>query len=428
MHRSGVAPYDFQMNERALDLDVRDPLARFAEEFIKPLGQIYLDGNSLGLLCRAAEVTLDRAIDAWRSRAIMGWTDGPEPWFEMSRAAATRLAPILGAEPEDVMVGQSTTVNLHQLLSTFHTPDRRVVIDESSFPSDRYAVESHLRMRGQDPAHDLLVIPRRNELILAEDVHAALEGAVSVAILPSVDYRSGQLLEMANLTRQALDRGTHILWDCSHSAGVVDHRFTQDRVELAFGCTYKYLNGGPGSPGWLYVNRQLQDRLPGMAGWFGSDPSRQFEMAVTFHPAADAGRFLIGTPHILSLAPLLGALDVVNRAGMASIRKKSLELTRFLRVQVEERLTRLAVQVVTPRLDDARGGHLTLKHSEASKLSRALRSRGVIPDFRPPDLLRLAPSPLYTSFQECLQAVEILEEILTTRAHEQLPETDAAVT
>jgi kynureninase len=180
--------------------------------------------------------------------------------------------------------------------------------------------------------------------------------------------------------------------------------------------------------GWAYVQPFFREAEPGLAGWFGCDPARQFEMAAEFHAAADAGRFLIGTPHILSLAPLIGSLDLINRAGVAALREKSLALTRAMQGQIEGRLGRFGVRVVTPPDDDRRGGHLTIGHPAAGKLSRALRARGVIPDFRPPDFLRLCPAPLYTSFAECARAVEILEEILVTNAHDQLPDRDGVVT
>jgi kynureninase len=249
-----------------------------------------------------------------------------------------------------------------------------------------------------------------------------------VAVLPSVLYRSGQLLDMPHVTRRARERSVLIAWDCSHSAGVVPHQFLTDDIDLAFGCTYKYLNGGPGAVGYLYVHPRWRDHGPGLAGWFGCDPARQFAMEPTFHPAADAGRFLLGTPHVLSLAPLIGSLELIVRAGVTALRRKSLMLTAYLRQEVEERLTAYGVQLVTPRADNCRGGHVTLAHPESGRLSRALRARGVIPDYRPPDLLRLAPAPLYTSFAECRGAIDILEDILASRSYESLAQSEQPVT
>lgn len=413
---------------RAAELDAADELAGFAGEFEKPSGTVYMDGNSLGLLGRPAAESLRLAVEAWRSLAIRGWTDGPEPWFDLSRKVAGLLAPLVGAEPTDAMVGQSTTVNLHQLLATFYEPPGRILIDGTHFPTDRYAVESHLRLRGLDPTISLVVVESGADRLLDEAaVIAALDG-VRFAVLPSVVYTTGQLLDMAAVTKAARARGVLVVWDCSHSVGVIPHTFGRDGIDLAFGCTYKYLNGGPGSPGWLYVHERLRDRRPGLAGWFGCDPATQFAMSAEFHPAADAGRFQMGTPHVLSLAPLVGALGLIGNAGVRRLWLKSLAQTAFLRGQAESRLARFGVGCVTPREDRRRGGHISLTHPAAGKLSRALRDRGVIPDFRPPDILRLAPSPLYTTFAECEQAIAVLEAILANDLHEQLPDADAPVT
>jgi kynureninase len=370
----------------------------------------------------------------WRDLAIRGWTEGPEPWFGLSRRVAGLLAPLLGAEPDDVMVGQSTTVNLHQLLATFHNPivryfRSRILIDSTAFPSDRYAVESYLRLQRRDPRTDLVVVRPDSRGVLSEEVILrAMDSMVGFAVLPAVVYTTGQLLDLPSLTRAALDRGVLIAWDCSHSAGVVPHHFRLDAIDLAFGCTYKWLNGGPGSVGWLYQNPTLGRCTPGLAGWFGTEPARQFEMAAEFNPAADAGRYLMGTPHVLSLAPLVGSLELIAEAGVPAIREKSLRQTAFLRELIEDRLARFGVRVITPREDHRRGGHLTLAHPDAGKLSRALRARGVIPDFRPPDMLRLAPAPLYTSYAECETAVDVLDDLLRTRSYLDLPDRDDAVT
>ena len=203
-------------------LDAVDPLARFAGQFARPPGVVYLDGNSLGLLCRPAEESLRTAIESWRELAIRGWTEGPEPWFGLSRKIAGLLAPLLGAEPADVMVGQTTTVNLHQLLATFYdaTGERPgILIDGTAFPTDRYAVESHLRLRGRDPGADQVVVDPSPDWLFDEGrLTAAMTGPVGFAVLPTVVYTTGQLLDMPRLAAEARDRGVMIGWDCSHSA------------------------------------------------------------------------------------------------------------------------------------------------------------------------------------------------------------------
>ncbi len=417
------------------ELDAADELAGFAAEFAKPPG-VYLDGNSLGLMGRAAESSLREAVEAWRALAIGGWTNGPAPWFGLARQASARLAPIIGCEPDDVIVGNSTTGNLHQLLATFAgalCPD--IIIDGTHFPSDRYAVESHIRSTGRQPSEVLSVVePGADRLLDDGRIIAAMGGArlrggaTGFAVLPSVVYTTGQLLDLPGVTEAARGSNFLVAWDCSHSAGVVPHRLRAGGIDLAFGCGYKYLNGGPGAAAWLYVHPTLRDRLPGLAGWFGCDPARQFEMGAAFHPAPDAGRFQIGTPHVFSLAPLLGALGTVSDAGIGRIRAKSTAQTRFLMDAADARLSRFGVGTVTPRDPARRGGHVALTHPDAAKLSRALRMRGVVPDFRPPDILRLAPSPLYTSFAECEAAIDVLEQILADGSHLELPDADDPVT
>lgn len=400
-------------------LDSHDPLADMALRFRNPLHTIYLDGNSLGLLSDKAEAAVLDALKSWKELAIQGWTEGPHPWFHLSREVASLLAPLVGATASSVAVGESVTVNLHQLLASFFQPEQGrdcILIDDLAFPTDRYVVESQLRLRGLDPANHLKIFGSDDGQTLDEEklIQALSEPRIAVAVLPSVLYRSGQLLNMAAITQAARKAGVIILWDCSHSVGVVPHYFERDGIELVVGCTYKYLNGGPGALAFLYVHPERVSQQPGLAGWFGSDPSKQFAMEPNFQPADDAGRFLLGTPHILSLSPLLGSLKIIRQARIEVIREKSLALTMFLRDRVEAQLTRYGVTIVTPVEDDKRGGHVTLRHPHASRLSVALRQRGVVPDHRPPDLLRLAPSPLYTSFSECGRAVDILEELLCT--------------
>lgn len=392
---------------------------------------IYLDGNSLGPVCDPAEAALQTAVEAWKDRAILGWTAGEQPWFEMSWAVAAKLAPLIGANLESVAVGQSTTINLHQLLASFYDPAIRskILIDATSFPTDRYAVASHLTLRGRDPKADLLVVPSYDGLTMSEEqILAAMNPDVGFAVLPAVVYTSGQLLDVPYVTKEARKKGVLVAWDCSHSAGIIPHRFLDDDVDLAFGCGYKYLNGGPGAAAWLYVHPRHAAVGPGLAGWFGSDPARQFDMADTFTPAADAGRFLTGTPHVLSLAPLLGSLDLITEAGIGTIREESLGLTAYMRTRVEEKLVHYDVRVVTPREDARRGGHVTLAHPDAGKLSTALRARNVIPDFRPPNLLRLCPNPLYNTADECDRAVAVIEALLESRKYETAAARATAVT
>lgn len=412
-------------NINSISEEARDHSDMLAEKslcFRKPPHTIYLDGNSLGLISQEAEEAIHDTIKDWRQLAIQGWTEGAHPWFHLSREVASLLAPLMGSTATSVAVGESVTVNLHQLLASFFEPGQGrdcILIDDLAFPTDRYVVESQLRLRGLDVAEHLKVFCSADGQTLDEEklIQSLADPRIAMAVLPSVLYRSGQLLNLAAITQAARQAGVIILWDCSHSVGVVPHHFERDGIELAVGCTYKYLNGGPGAVAFLYVHPDRLHQRPGLAGWFGSDPAKQFAMQPTFYPAQDAGRFLLGTPHILSMVPLLGSLQVIRAVGIEAIREKSLKLTTFLREQVQAQLSSYGVTIVTPVEDERRGGHLTLRHPQAVKLSLALRQRGVIPDYRPPDLLRLAPAPLYTSISECAHAVEILETLLRTGSY-----------
>ncbi|MBC8138151.1 MAG: kynureninase [Fibrella sp.] len=404
-------------------LDAADPLRSFRERFYRRAGEIYLDGNSLGLLSRDAESSVLRVLDEWKTLGIEGWTAADPPWFSFSETLANSVAPLIGADAGEVIVTGSTTVNLHQLLATFYDPaavKSRILADELNFPSDIFALQSHLRLRGLNPGEHLVRVPSRDGRTLEEDdiIAAMTEGNVQMAVLPSVVYTSGQLLDMKRITQAARDRDILIGWDCSHSIGAVPHALSEWGVDFAFWCHYKYLNAGPGSVGGLYLNRRHFGKSPGLAGWFGSRKDKQFAMEHTLIPADDAGAMQIGTPHLLSLAPLEGTLRIHHEAGMDRLRAKSLALTAFLRELTEAELVPLGVGVATPPEPERRGGHLALIHPEAARISRALRRAGVVPDFRPPDIVRLAPVPLYTSFADCVEAVRRLEVILEARTYE----------
>ncbi|MFN3651574.1 MAG: kynureninase [Armatimonadota bacterium] len=405
--------------------DRNDPLAVFRERFCVPPETIYLDGNSLGLLAREAETSLRRVMDEWRALAVDGWTEAGPPWFGLAERLAEEMAPLVGAEPGEVAVTGSTTGNLHQLLATLYRPAgarRKILIDALAFPSDVYAVESHLRLRGLDPAEALVKVPSRDGLTLDEgEILDHLTSEVQTAVLPSVLFTSGQLLDLPRLAAAARERGVLLGLDCSHSAGVVPHRLHEWGVDFAFWCGYKYLNGGPGAAAALFLHRRYHGRAPGLAGWWGSDKSRQFDMASTFTPAADAGALQIGTPHLLSLAPLEGALRITREAGLERIREKSLRLTAYLIALADAHLSELGFRLATPREEARRGGHVALRHPEAARICKALKAARIVPDFRPPNLVRLAPVPLYNSFQECRAAVLALERIVRERRYEAFP-------
>jgi kynureninase len=403
--------------------DARDPLAPFRSRFYRRPGVIYLDGNSLGLASRDAEAAILAAVEDWKRYGIDGWLGGDRPWFTVGEELGAMQAGLVGARPGEVMLTGATTVNLHALLATFYQPSGRrtkIVADSLSFPSDLYALASQIRLRGLDPAEHLVLVPPRNGAILDEaDIVAALGDDTALLLAPTVLYRSGQLLDVARLTRAAHERGVIVGLDGSHSVGVVPHRFHDDAVDWAVWCTYKYLNSGPGAVASLFVHERHHGTVPALAGWWGSDKDRQFDMAVDFTPAGNAGAWQISTPSILGAAPLYGSLKIVAEAGLDRIRAKSLDLTSWLIELVDAWLSDgpYGFGVGTPREPARRGGHIALEHPEGVQICKALKTRGIIPDFRPPNVIRVAPSPLYTTYDDVWQLVQALREIVEAGEH-----------
>jgi len=422
-------------SEFAAERDAADPLAEFRDRFSVP-DELYLDGNSLGPISDAAVAAVDRTIDAWREMGIRGWTDADPPWFWQGERLGDRLAPFVGAAPEEVVVANQTTVNIHTLIGTFldhrevrpaaedggEGPERPpgVLVNELDFPTDHYAIRAQLRSRGYDPDEHLhLVESRDGRTVEAEDVVAAMDAHdVGIVFMPSVLYRSGQLLDVERITEAAAERGILAGFDLAHSVGVVSHDLADHGVDFATWCSYKYLSAGPGAVAGLYVNGAHFGLRPALAGWWGNEKSSQFEMNLTYTPADSAGAWQIGTVHVLSAAPLAGSLEILEAAGLERVREKSLDLTGYLAYLVERRLSEYGYDVGTPTDPDRRGGHVAVEHPEAARISEALRDRGVIVDYRPPNVIRVCPHPLYTSYREVRSAIDHLANVVETGAYQ----------
>ncbi|MFN8636905.1 MAG: kynureninase [Chloroflexota bacterium] len=408
----------------AAERDARDPLAAFQARFYRRPGVVYLDGNSLGLASHDAEAAILSAIEDWKRFGIDGWLSGERPWFTVGEELGAMQAELVGARPGEVVLAGSTTVNLHALISTFYQPSGRrtkIVADALNFPSDLYALASQIRLKGLDPAEQLVLVPPRDggTILDEEDLIAAMGEDTALVVAPSVLYRSGQLLDIPRLTEAAHACGALIGVDGSHSVGAVPHHLHDWGVDWAVWCTYKYLNGGPGSVASLFVHERHHGTRPALAGWWGSDKARQFDMAVQFTPAGDAGAWQIGTPSILGSASLYGSLKIHREAGLERIRAKSLELTGWLISLVDRYLTDApyGFRIGTPREPARRGGHIALEHPEGVQLCKALKERGIVPDFRPPNVIRVAPVALYTTFDGIWQLVAALREIVETGEH-----------
>lgn len=382
------------------------------DAFLLPRG-IYLDGNSLGPLTYAAQAATERRLKQWQHLAVNGW----EEWFELSERLSPALARLVGAHPEEVIATGSVTTNLHALLATFYRPegDRRNLLATSlDFPSDLYALAAWAERLGGE----LKLIPSRDGHTLHEDdIAAAFTPDIALAVLPTVLYRSGQLLNVEGTTRQAQGAGALIGWDAAHSVGALPHSFHDVGVDFAVWCSYKYLNAGPGAPGGLFVHERHFGRTPGLPGWWGHDKATQFEMAPNFRQAVGAGAYQISTPSVIALGGLEGALALFEEVSIEAVRQRSLALTSYLIALADEHLPECTLR--TPRDPGSRGGHVVLEHPEAQSLSFALRARQIIPDYRAPNLLRLAPVALYNTEAELDETVRVLRDLLSSGDYRQ---------
>ncbi|WP_090237918.1 kynureninase [Lentibacillus halodurans] len=400
----------------AASLDQQDDLANFRNEFYLPKNTIYLDGNSLGLLSKRAENKINDMVESWKHHAIDGWTEGSQPWYYLSEKLGAMSAPLIGAKPEEVMITGSTTINLHQITASFYKPEgkrTKILADTLNFPSDIYALKSQLKLKGYDPDEHLVQVKSKDGHTLStQDIVEAMTDETAFIVLPGVLYRSGQVLDMQTLTREAHKRDIPIGFDLCHSIGSIPHQLSEWGVDFAFWCTYKHLNAGPGSVAGLYVNEKHLCHEPGLAGWFSSAKDKQFDMEHTLTPAQDAGAYQIGTPHLLSAAPLLGSLEMFQEAGIEKIRKKSLQLTQYFMELIESELTGFGFTIANPRDTAMRGGHVYLEHPDAARICKALKADGVIPDFRKPNGIRLAPVALYNTFTEVWETIQILKTIM----------------
>jgi kynureninase len=407
----------------ALKLDSEDPLAEYRHSFNIPHGAIYVDGNSLGLLSKESEASLMRVLSEWKTLGIRGWLDAKQPWFYLAETLGAMCAELVGAEPVEVVATGTTTVNIHQLVNTFYEPNgkKKILADSLTFPTDIYALRSVVRLRGLNPSQDLVLVSSKDGRFLEEDdIIDMMDEDVALVFLPSVLYRSGQLLDMKRLAKEAHKRGVPIGFDCSHSVGVIPHRLDEWEVDFALWCSYKYLNGGPGGTAFLYLNKKHFNRKPSLAGWFGYVKERQFDLSINFEHSKSAGGWQISSPAILSSAPIEGSIEIILKAGIEAIRKKSLKLTSYLIYLIDETLSGKPYDfsVGTPREAERRGGHVAVEHEEGMRISEALRARSVVSDFRPPNVIRIAPAPLYNTYHEVWRLAQHLKAIVDKKEYE----------
>ena len=392
------------MDARKRDRD--DPLAAKRDAFVLPDGVIYLDGNSLGPLPRNAADQISRTMtEDWGEGLIRSWNDAG--WVDLPRAIGAKIAPLIGASPHNVVMADSTSVNLFKVLSAacaLQQGRSKIVTERQNFPTDNYIAEGVIAQLNQ--GHEI------HYTDTTENLMAALNDDVAVVYLTHINYRNGRMLDMAALTKAAHAHGALIIWDLAHSTGAVPLSLAEAGVDFAVGCTYKYLNGGPGAPAFLYVaDKHLGRTFQPLSGWFAHKSPFDFDPA--FVPAETINQFLCGTPPILSAAALDAALDVWQDVDLSVLREKSLALTDYFIDLVEARCAGSDLTLITPRAHNQRGSHVSFTHPHGGyAIMSALIADGVIGDFRAPNVMRFGFTPLYTSFSDVWLAVDKLAAIL----------------
>lgn len=418
--------------DRAIALDgIADPTLRRDDFLIPPAvgGSFpltaYLAGNSLGLQPRAVRAELMADLDAWEQYGVHGHLDADRPWFPYHEELRDPAARLVGALPREVVIMNSLTVNLHLLLASFYRPTairHRIVIEDRAFSSDSYAVRSHVAFRGYDPDTAVLRLrPRPGEDVLrTEDVIATLNDhahSIAVVMIGGVNYLSGEVMDMPAITAAGHEIGAVVGWDLAHAAGNIPLRLHEWDVDFAAWCSYKYLNAGPGAVAGAFVHeRHLEDpTLPRLEGWWSTDPVTRFEMHPESQPQASADAWSLSNPPIMAMGPVRTSLQIFDEVGMGALRDRSLRLSAYLRELLSVLADRGALSIVTPAEDDRHGAQISVRVAvDADDLTERLSDNwGVVADDRRPDIIRLAPAPLYCTFHDCWRAVEALSQELT---------------
>jgi kynureninase len=407
-------------HELARELDSKDELAAYRERFvISDPDPLYFDGNSLGRLTKASLERAKQVVEEeWGKELIRGWNQG---WWEATSRVGDKIGQLTGAAAGQVIVSDTTSINLFKLASAalaFQPDKGRVVTDTLNFPSDLYILQGAVQALGS--GHEILRIGSNDEDITPD--LGALEEAINtdtaLVTLSHVVFKSGYLYDMAAITEMAHRRGALVLWDLSHSAGALPIELDKSKADLAIGCTYKYLNGGPGAPAFLYVNKSLQDKISSpIWGWWGQNDPFAFEL--DYVPAGGVRRFQAGTQPMLSLLTMEAALDPLLEAGLEAIRAKSILLTEYASYLTDQWLTPLGFTPGSPRDPARRGSHISLRHKEGYRINRALiEEMNLIPDFREPDNIRLGCAPLYTTFTEVREGFDRIRRVVTEKRYE----------
>lgn len=410
----------------AVAQDQADALAGFREEFEWPVDDegrrvTYLVGNSLGLLPKGARALVNEELDEWARRGVEGHMKARTPWYTYHEFLRDSTARLVGALPEEVVVMNTLTTNLHLMMASFYRPEGRrvkVVMEENAFPSDQYAVPSHLAVRGVDPSNVIVARGRPGETTLrTQDLLQLLEerrNEIALLLLGGVNYYSGQLFELGPLAAAAKRAGIMVGYDLAHAVGNAPLSLHDWDVDFAVWCSYKYLNGGPGAPGGCFVHKRHGDdtSIKRFAGWWGNDPNTRFQMKPQFTARTSADGWQLSNPPILSMAPLRASMELFDRAGFGRLRAKSEALTGYLEALLAA-IPGSPVRVLTPSNPAERGCQLSLHIAGKGRaVHDALRARGIVTDYREPDVVRMAPTPMYNSYRDVWHTARVMHEVL----------------
>ena len=410
----------------ANELDKNDPLSNFRKRFHFPKFNsnepyIYLSGNSLGLQPDTAKQYVIEELEAWKRLGVDAHLEAKRPWLPYHEFLTSFSAEIVGAQDKEVVVMNSLTVNLHLLMASFYRPRgvrKKILIEKQAFPSDRYAVQSQLKFHGNNPKDDLILLePDDGEFISMSAIMNYLNSygeEIALVLIGGVNYYTGQAFDMATITDKAQNCGCRVGYDLAHAAGNIKLNLHDWGVDFAAWCGYKYLNGGPGAPSGIFIHERHLGRydFPRFEGWWGHDKSTRFQMPDNFKPLQTVEAWQLSNPPILSMAALLASLEIFHKAGIKNLRQKSEMLTSYLESLIKSELKK-EIEIITPVSPQSRGCQLSLRLLKSvEETTKQLYKRGVISDWREPDIIRVAPVPLYNSFEDCYNFVQILKDIL----------------
>jgi kynureninase len=422
---------DFKFDKNfAQSLDNNDPLKDFRNEFLFPQHEgrevVYFTGNSLGLQPKGASQALQQELNDWEKYGVEGHFEAQNPWFSYHEMFAEPLAKLVGAKPTEVVAMNGLTTNLHLMMISFYQPTKtryKIICEAKAFPSDQYALESQAKLHGLNPEDALIEIaPRQGEhLIRTEDIMTAIEQAgdsLALVMIGGVNYYTGQVFEMEKITAAGHAVGANVGWDLAHGAGNIPLKLHDWNVDFACWCSYKYLNSGPGSVSGVFVHEKHcnNTELIRLAGWWGHDKKTRFLMEKGFQPMKTAEAWQLSNAPVLAMAVHKVALNLHNKAGIENLRKKSIQLTNYLEFviqHVSNQHPNSSFEIITPKSENERGCQLSiLAHGHGKSLFEAISKRGVIADWREPNVIRIAPVPIYNSFEDCYRFGEILSSAI----------------